>query len=806
MGGFASRPAVKFCIPFILGIVIGRSFPLGGPREAIAAAAAATILALATFLAARSGLLRQFFLYLLILFFGIVKITFDGEVVPNNSVVHAVRPGKTTALWGTVDGTPDSGAQSVRFVVDAESVQTSRGAAEVSGDVLVSAMKGVIPGTTLDSLTEGRRVHLSGELMLTARARNPGEFDPREYLHWNGIDARLFMDGADTVVLGQQNGASIMALLVTPVRRSVGSRLDRLIGGEEAIFLKGLITGDRSVVPFEVKIAFINAGVMHILAVSGLHVAIVVIMLMAVLCALRVPEKPRIAAICMLLIYYNFLTGGAASVTRSVVMAIVFLAGKLGERRVDTYNTLALSAIIILLIDPKQCFQPGFQLSFAAVFSLIYLYPKLHSATQLLPDSLRKRSWVKACASALCVTVAAGVGTLPFTSAYFGKISVVGPAANLIIVPLSNLILAMGMLAVGVSYVWWWAAEVFAGVTGILTRALLAAVSFFGNLPFAYVNSHFTIWSSLAFYGALSALIGVFRTSVRKGWLFVLMTSANMYLAVDLLRPAQRDAVRVTFLDVGQGDAALLELPGDERILVDAGPRSAEWDAGRRFVEPFLRSSGIRSLRGIVVTHPHSDHLGGVPFLLEHLKISEMIDAGSQPSSRLHGEELRLVDSLGIPRMIVKAGDRIRVSESARMYVLGPREGEVVHDSTKHPNLNNESVVLRLVYGKTSLLLAGDAEGEEEGMMESMYGPFLRSAVLKTGHHGSITSSTQEFLDLVNPSIAVVSVGARNKFRLPSREVLQRFSDRGIRYFRTDELGAVVMESDGETWSVKEWR
>jgi competence protein ComEC len=805
MGGFKNRPAVKFCLPFMLGIVIGRSWPITGPSGTFSLFAAATV-ALIVVLALRHSLGQQFILYLLILIFGVLKFTFDGNGGSPDSVSRAVRPGRTTVLYASVEGVPDSGNRSFRFVVEAESIGTPRGKLAVSGGVLVSAQRGAIPGPTLDSLTYGRCVRLSGELTLPSGPRNPGDFDQREYLHLNGIDARMFLDAADGIALGPENGTSFTAMLVTPVRRSVGSRLDKLVGGVEANFLKGLITGDRTVVPPDVKTAFINSGVMHILAVSGLHVVIVVMMVMTLLRGLRVPERPRIVATCVLLVYYNFLTGGAASVTRSVIMAIVILAGTMAERRTDTYNSLALSAVIILLVDSKQCFQPGFQLSFAAVFSLIYLYPRLQEAVRLLPASFVKRRWAISCAAALCVSLAAGVGTLPFTSLYFGKISVIGLAANMVIVPLSNIILVSGMLTVGVSYLWGWGGEVFAGVTGVLTQGLLWAVSFFGNLPFAYLSSHFTIWSSLAYYGALGAAIGLIGESTRKRTLLLILAAADLYLAADLIQPPPRDMVRVTFLDVGQGDAAFLEFPGDLRVLVDAGPRSAEWDAGRRFVEPFLRWRGIGMLSGIVLTHPHSDHLGGIPYLLEHFKVRELIDAGSQPGSGLHRQELRIADSMGIPRVIVKAGARIPGPEDARLYVLGPGEGFVMHDSTKHPNLNNESVVLKVVYGKTTLLLAGDAEREEEERMAGAYGRFLRSDVLKAGHHGSITSSTPEFLDLVKPSMAVVSVGARNKFRLPSLEVLERFTERGIRFFRTDESGALVVESDGESWSVVEWR
>ncbi|OLD66611.1 MAG: hypothetical protein AUI33_10825 [Ignavibacteria bacterium 13_1_40CM_2_61_4] len=262
----------------------------------------------------------------------------------------------------------------------------------------------------------------------------------------------------------------------------------------------------------------------------------------------------------------------------------------------------------------------------------------------------------------------------------------------------------------------------------------------------------------------------------------------------------------MTFLDVGQGDAALVELPDGKAILIDSGPESTSGNAGARFIEPYLRRRGIRRLDDIVLSHPHSDHLGGIPYLLRHVAVDRVADAGSWAHSVLFREYLHCIDSLRIPRKLVRGGSRIEEFEGIRLYALHPSAGFIPRDTTTRSNLNNQSLVLKLVYGRSSLLLAGDAEREAEDRMIGTYGSFLKSDVLKTGHHGSLTSSSDRFLDLVKPAIAVVSVGARNKFRLPSAIVLRRLSDRGTHFFRTDESGAVVIESDGEGWTVVDWR
>jgi competence protein ComEC len=486
------------------------------------------------------------------------------------------------------------------------------------------------------------------------------------------------------------------------------------------------------------------------------------------------------------------------------MMAIIFLAGKLSERKTDFYNTLALSAIIILLIDSKQLLQPGFQLSYAAVFSLVYLYPKVYAMRRFLPFALGRKRWISACAAAVSVSLSAGIGTLPFTSVYFGKISLVSFAANIIVVPLSNLILAAGMLTIGVSYFSSWLASVYAAATSFLTSCLLTTVSFFGDLPFAYLNSHFTVWSSLAFYGAIGFLVKSSRRETRTRSIIALLVAVDLWLYVELLEKPR--PLRVTFIDVGQGDGALVELPDGRSILIDAGPESSSGNAGVRFIEPYLRRQGIRRLDDIVLSHPHSDHLGGIPYLLRHFAVGRVDDAGSWAHSVLFRDYLHCIDSIGVPRKVLGGGSRMEGFDGIRLYVMHPSSGFIPQDTTIRSNLNNQSLVLKLVYGRSSLLFAGDAEKEAEDRMIDIYGSFLKSGVLKTAHHGSLTSSSDRFLDLVKPAVAVVSVGARNKFHLPSATVLKRLSDHGARYYRTDESGAVVIESDGEGWTVVDWR
>lgn len=738
--------------------------------------------------------------------FGVLKITYDSKYFSDDSVSNYIMPGKTIFLKASVTDLPRISDQSVRFAVEAESINYNGKCCRVSGGVLVSILKNKIDSSILKYLMYGRRILLEGELATIRTARNPGEFDLKNYLNLNNIYARYYPNKMDSTNILSSTKQNILSSLVYPVRRSVAENIDRYIGGEEAKFLKGLVIGERSEIPVEIKTAFINSGVMHILAVSGLHVAIVTFILLVILQVLRIPEKLRIIITCLLLVYYIFLTGSAPSVTRSVIMAIVFLGGKLLERKNDIYNALAFSAIILLLIDAKQLLQPGFQLSFTAVFSIVYLYPKINKVRELISEKFRDNKIVVLIFALFSVSIAAGIGTLPFTSLYFGKISLISFVANLVIVPLSNLILALGMLMVAISYISSWLASIYAEVTSFVTWLLLKLVAFFGNLPFAYIDARFSLFSSLMFYTVIAVVVNIGKREMMKKFIILNLVLLNIWWYGDQIINSPSDRLRVFFLDVGQGDAIFIEFHDGKTMLVDGGPKTFASDAGARFIIPFLKNKHVDRINSLLISHPDADHLGGVPTIMRQLKIDQVIDTKFECRSALCQDYHHIIDSIGLPRLHSYAQSLIDQSNHYRLYILNPPKTLLTDYVNKSYDVNNQSIVLKLVYGKTSLLLTGDAEDEAETFIIKRFGNFIRSDVLKVAHHGSSSGTSETYLQLIKPEKAVISVGVKNKFNHPSGEVIQRIKDVGCELFRTDESGAVVMETDGETWRVVDWR
>jgi DNA internalization-related competence protein ComEC/Rec2 len=296
---------------------------------------------------------------------------------------------------------------------------------------------------------------------------------------------------------------------------------------------------------------------------------------------------------------------------------------------------------------------------------------------------------------------------------------------------------------------------------------------------------------------------------IAKRLLIFLLIALNIaaYVSVSEGTSPTVGRARITFIDVGQGDAVFIELPGGKNLLVDGGPKSTEFDAGERIVTPFLKRKGISAIDLLLVSHPDADHLGGIPAVLRDFEVKEVLDNGLVARSDLYSEYRREVHRLGRMLHLGRAGKCQTMGDGVRMYILSPSSALLQSDtSTGEASMNNASVVLKLQHGDVSFLLAGDAAMEAEEEMLNTYGDFLKSTVLKIGHHGSRSSSSEKFLDAVRPEYAVFSVGKHNRFNHPSPDVIQRLSNLGVDMKRTDEEGAVVFESDGSSLSYVDWR
>ena len=627
----------------------------------------------------------------------------------------------------------------------------------------------------------GDALVLLGNIQRPRGPRNPGEFDESGYYRANGLDGILMVRKGDHVrPLTRADAWSWMRDVVIPLREGLRSHINTTIGGEEGEFLKGLMIGDRGGLAPSTRDAFMVAGVAHILAVSGGNVAVVSAALVVLLLLLRIPRSLFPLPLSVGLILYMLISGTQPSVVRATIMAFIMLVASSGGWRGNGLNALGLAALVMYAMDVRQLFDAGFTLSFGAVLSILLLYPGLDAIIGRWKSSTLPARWLRGALQLAAVSAASSIGTLPLTAVQFGRVSVVGLIANIPVVPVTGWSVVLGLCSAGMGSFVPWAGEALGAVNFVFLRGTLWFVGMCASLPGASLDMY---WFDPVYAIPLLATLGTWYhrkdPAERNFWAIGALAAMCFVLWLPRDTDHTRELLRISFIDVGQGDAALLEHPGGGALLIDTGPVPVDTRSG---IVPFLLRRGIHALDAVIITHAHDDHAGGLRSVCSTFTVGRVL-TGAQ----------------------CRPGDTIMWKSDCRLQVLS---GRVTTDSVllSQMNANRTSIVVRLVYGRTAFVFAADAEEPEEDRMVGAFGSGLRSAVLKVGHHGSAAGTSDAWLDAVAPSLAVISVGRLNKFGHPARRTIARLEQHGVHICRTDLDGAVVMTSDGDTTRVLDWR
>ncbi len=644
-------------------------------------------------------------------------------------------------------------------------------------------------GDTLADVQVGDTLRITASIRTPRPAVNLHGFDHRRWLELQGVTATLAVHtGGGLRITGRPSGPAPIRAALLAVRRHVRLAIRTHFRGERADVMAGLLLGERGGIDDETNEDFRNAGVYHILSVSGSHVAVV---LMALWLALgRMRRSAKTWVVLPLLVFYSALTGGDAPVVRSVVMAALLLAGTVWQRITNPVNGLAVAAIVILIMHPLALFDIGFQLSFAAVFALLVFHPVVTAWLGRVLPRVSGHPVAGRIVSLLAMTFVAQAGTTPLIMAVFGQFSIASFVANLVVVPLVSLVIAASLPALLTFGLGSWPSSAFAAVADAALAGAMQASAVFARLPLAVVSTG--VWPAWAAIGFTGLWFFVFHSAARIRQRAVIAVLA----AAAVLAPMAIHAVRVdpglvvTAVDVGQGDCILIETPGGRRLLVDAGPGGRSGDAGRKVIVPWLRARGITSLDVLVITHPDDDHLGGAASLLSLVRVGAVWRSGAWPCTPATRAFDSLLAAQSVPATSLVAGATPPVDSLLRIHVLWPDSTEATA-----PASNATSLVLWLVHGSCSILLMGDAEAEAERAIVERHGAWLAGSLIKLGHHGSRTSSTPGLLSAVHPSQVVITCGRLNRFRHPHRDVLRRLTT--ARVFRTDLDGAVRCSSDG---------
>jgi competence protein ComEC len=577
--------------------------------------------------------------------------------------------------------------------------------------------------------------------------------------------------------------------LIIPLRRYIRRTVDRTVGPDGYLVI-GILLGEKRDMPEEVLDDFRTTGLMHLLAVSGLNVGMLMLIFYQLFTALFMPHRLKILLTIAVVWLYAAVTDLSPSVVRAAIMGSVILMGWMLERKSFIYNSLAFSALLILLFRPLYLYDLGFILSYSATLAIVYVYPKWKKSLPWAPRNFI----VKNLFDSLLVSLAAMAGTIPIIAYSFNNIAPVSLVANLVAVPLSFVLLALGLLLTvfGPLPI---LAKLYGASAYYVTGLLNKAVALFAKVPFGYLIAGSPEIAGIVFYFIILVCATEMREKrwARKAFAFILVFAACFYNARAFA--IEKPLATVTFLDVGQGDGAVIGLQGGKTFLIDGGPKDPYVDNGARVVYPFLKHEGVRQLEAVFSSHSHNDHIGGLFWIMDKVRIRRLFDSGKSDEGPEYGEYLRRIGEKMIPRTILSAGDRIQVTDKISFDVLHPDSGY------KSASPNENSVVLRFRAGNYSVLFTGDIDSTVEARILQAIDT-LKVDVIKVAHHGAKSSSSTAFLEKCAPSAAVISVGRHNRFGHPHAETRARFQREGAKVFRTDEDGAAVLRIFKDSYDI----
>lgn len=686
--------------------------------------------------------------------------------------------GRDLLLGGRVADEPELQSGSVTFRCRCQTLPSEGEGARTAGNVLVKWKE------PAEELRYGDAIEMRGRLEPAHSFRNPRGFDYRDYLSQRGVFGIFRVQGQDLKVVARDSGNPFLAGVIFPAKRYLRRNIDRNLGGDPGALLKGILLGERKAISESVQQVFANAGVIHVLAVSGLHVGIVFSILFLLFRLLRVPFRLTLICVTVFLPFYALITGLRPSVTRATVMALCLLVGWMLERGTDPLNILGFAGLIILLAGPQSVFDVGFQLSFVATFSILYLYPRLDAFFSRFTAKGR-RFWFRWLAAPFAVSVSAQVGVVPLVAHHFFTLPLLPAFANLIIVPLIGAALALGFASSLAGLVSQGLAGAFAASNWLVLSCTLRVVGFLGSLPFASLRVARPSPALIALYYLVLVGLANWKSSplARRGVIFSVLVALNL-----LVWPLamSRNDLQVTFLDVGRGESCLVRFPNNRTLLIDGGAIGPGFDAGEDLVAPFLWSHGIRRIDLMVLSNPHNEHLGGLPYILENFQVGLVAEAGFPHSSRSYKRFLSLVAEKSVPYRVVRRGDVIN-ELGVPIYVLHPGEGLLKPGS----DLREQSVVLQFTYGEVTFLFPGDyLDPEGYDHVDVLKVPCLGISGSALGDRGSGPP----------PKTAVCSSTGGG---VGLRELLRFYEARGATVHCTQEDGAIVLRTNGEDISIQ---
>ncbi|MFO8084117.1 MAG: ComEC/Rec2 family competence protein, partial [Desulfobacterales bacterium] len=815
------RPVIPLLVSLIAGIIAGSRF--SGHGDCAYCLALVCVCLILYFLYKNRGVVFT----PTVLFFALGYLSIQPWVAPKFPPHHIVHLADADSwkITGVIDTPVAAYSNRQKFILRTETLERNTKNFTVTGKIRVT-VSGRGPELIL-----GDRIVFFGKVKPIRNFHNPGGFDYKRYMAFRKVYGTVYVSAQKLILLKRHSETGI-GMIIADTRRKISDLIDKTGQGTENGVLKALIVGDRNSISNDLRQTFNRAGIGHLLAISGLHIGIVAtgafLIFKVLLSHIKFllwhawTKKAAVPLSVIPVFIYGLLSGMSPSTQRAVIMVTVFLAAFLFEREHDPMNTLAVAALLILVVHPPSLFSISFQLSFTAVLAILYGLSRVQTPWRSDSRGIKTPIRVRVATKLfyfLMVSFFAILGTLPLSMFYFNQISLVGLFANFIFVPLIGFVVVpLGLMSV---FLYPLSGSVALGclkAAAVVLEQALGMVHFFADLPFAAVKTITPSYLEMGcfyilFWAVLSLGYGSSNTPTEQdnlqdnlpgaednapGKSFIRKPSAIIALLVILVLSADacywfynrfwHNDLRVTMIDVGHGNAALMELPEGYNILIDGGGFSDNsiFDTGARIIAPFLWQKKIKTVDTLVLSHPNSDHLNGLIYIAEHFNVKNVWTNNESVNTFGYKKFMETIKKNKIHMPDFKQISGSRDINGVCIDILYPQENFIerrIKESWR--DLNNNSLVLKASFGEKSFLFPGDIEMRAEYELAAIAGDKLKSTVLLTPHHGSKTSSTERFIEKVNPEVIIISCGWQSRFGFPHPSVLKRYKEKGCRILGT---------------------
>lgn len=781
---WVKRPMLWITMAYILGVLISINIFLGSLVLLIMAASLLCI----SFILIRKNRWQYSFPIILIVFM-LVGILNCNRVWYRKSILPDFAD-KNVTVQGQIIDFPHYGGDKDVYVIKTRSIVHGQKVIAVDDRIYLAIYKD--KSKISPRYHKGDILAIRGSIAIPPGRRNPKCFDYRAFLKRQGINATMGVRPYSISYIGKGK-INPLEKCIYNSRIKMERVIDSCVGDVYAKFIKTIILGERWLLPSDISEDFAQTGLAHILSISGLHVGFILAGISFILDRFYLSRISAFSIKTFIIVLYCALIGAPHTAIRSTIMAIVYLGGQVLDKKADPLNTISIAAFCILLLNPLAIMDVGFQLSFIAVLGIISFYERFNQKFIHFPRYIRV---------SISTTLAAQIGVWPIIAYNFNTISPISLIANIVLVPLAGLLIILSFLFIPIITILPIAGNSLGLILSSLCNMIIQINRFMSNIPlgFMYIISLPVIFI-ICYYVFLFVMSkGGDRFKIYRNKLLICLICVMIFSVV---MPFFDHSFKVVFVDVGQGDCIYIRTPDRKNILVDGGGRpkwqGGDFDVGKDIVVPFLLKNGVGSIDLMVASHGHDDHIGGLVSVAGMLPVKNIMYYPSRDKSETYNSLMYLSNEKKIKHIRASAGQRYKIGQNVYMDVLYPPNDQDIVNRLYEQNENNLSLVLLVQYGDSKLLLTGDIEQGVERYLASQ--GMIPVDILKVPHHGSSTSSSEDFLNEISPKGAIIQVG-KNNFGHPNPEVINRLEDRDVAIFRNDINGAIICTYKKGKWVI----